>query len=341
MHSFGDGARRAAWALLVAELALTPAACSSPDDEQAAECRSTASSVGAQVSNGIGTLRGTLTLPLGCGPYPILLVLPGSGPMDRDGNQFGAGLYTNAYAQLGAALAKQGIASLRYDKAGVGASVGAAPVLASSRVEAEAADAARWVDSLRADSRFERVIIAGHSEGALLGLLVAETRPIDAYASLEGAGRPIDRVLREQLSNRSGLSSELLASANAILDELVLGRGVTDVPAELRSLLAPEAQPYLISWMRYDPAQEFAKTRMPALVVQGTTDLQTSLADAELLAQARPDARKLVVEEMNHMLKPASLDAQSQSRAYGDPNLQVKTEVVGALRELVDAAARP
>lgn len=341
MRAFRCGARRVAQATLAALLFATFVACSSHDDEQASGCASTATSGDSKVNNAVGTLHGTLTLPAGCGPHPAVLLLPGSGSIDRDGNQLAAGFHSNTYAQIGEALAEHGVASLRYDKAGVGASVAAASGVSSLRVETEVADAVSWVDSLRGDARFSSIVLAGHSEGALIALLVAESKAIDAYASLEGAGRPVDEVLREQLARNSGLSTDLLTSANAILDELLLGRVVSDVPAELRFLFAPAAQPYLISWMRYDPAQEFAKTTMPALIVHGTTDVQITLTDAELLAAARPDARKVVVEEMNHMLKPATLDNESQSRAYRDPGLVVKAEVVDALRELVDRTKQP
>ena len=316
-------------------LGLSVAACSSKEDQHAAECPSAIAASAVQVENGIGALSGALMLPPGCGPFPALLIIAGSGPTDRDGNQLAAGLHTDAYFKIAEALAAQGIASVRFDKAGVGGSVGAAPKQIDQRFEDPAADAALWVDWLRADPRFDSVIVAGHSEGALLGLLIAERKAIDGYVSLEGAGRPIDQLLREQLARNSGLSADVVTRANAIFDELLQGRTVTNVPPELASLFRPEVQPYLISWMRYDPAVEFAKTTMPALVIQGTTDTQVSVLDAELLSKARPDARELIVEEMNHMLKSATLENESQARAYQDPSLPVRSEVIDALRTLV------
>jgi fermentation-respiration switch protein FrsA (DUF1100 family) len=317
-------------------LGLSVAACSSVKDEHAAECPSAISASAVQVENGIGALSGALMLPPGCGPFPALLIIAGSGPTDRNGNQLSAGLHTDTYFKIAEALAAQGIASVRFDKAGVGGSVGAAPKEIDLRVEDEAADAALWVDWLRADPRFDAVIVAGHSEGALLGLLVDESKAIDGYVSLEGAGRPIDQLLRAQLARNSGLTADLVNTANSILDELLRGRIVTNVPQELAPLFRAEVQPYLISWMRYDPAAEFAKNTVPALVIQGTTDTQVSLADAELLMKARPDARELIVEEMNHVLKPATLENESQARAYTDPSLPVRSEVIDALRILVN-----
>lgn len=320
-------------------LGLSVAACSSNKDERAAGCPSAISASPVQVENGVGVLSGELMLPPGCGPFPALLIIAGSGPTDRNGNQLSAGLHPDTYFKIAEALAGDGIASVRFDKAGVGGSLGAAPKQIDLRLEGEAADAALWVDWLRADPRFDAVIVAGHSEGALLGLLIGESKAIDGYVSLEGAGRPIDQLLREQLARNSGLSRDLVNTANSILDELLQGRTVTNVPAELAPLFRAEVQPYLVSWMRYDPGVEFAKNTAPALVIQGTTDTQVSLADAELLLKARPDARELIVEQMNHVLKSATLENESQARAYSDPSLPVRSEVIDALRTLVNDVA--
>ncbi|HET9933528.1 MAG TPA: alpha/beta hydrolase [Polyangiaceae bacterium] len=331
--------RGAAQCVLAAILALATGACSERSDEHATGCPTKTTSGAVHVSNGIGTLGGALTLPAGCGPFPVLLIIAGSGATDRDGNQLSAGVRPDTYLKVANALAPSGVATLRFDKAGVGESLGAAPKQADQRFEDVVADAALWLDWLRADSRFDAVIVAGHSEGALVGLLLARSKPVEAYVSLEGAGRPIDVILREQLAQNTGLSADVLTAANSILDELLQGRAVASVPAELAWLFAPALQPYIMSWMRYDPAAEFAKTTMPALVVQGTADTQVSLVDAELLSKARPDARELIVEDMSHFLKPATLDVDSQMRSWRDPSLPVRSEVIDAIRALVNEVA--
>ena len=288
------------------------------------------------VSNAFGSLQGTLTLPGGCGPVPAVLLIAGSGPTDRDGNS-GAALQANTYRLIAEGLGARGVAVLRYDKAGVGSSRAAAPASEEAmRFEMGAEDAALFLNQLRADPRISRVVIAGHSEGALLGVLVAERAAIDGYVSIAGAGRPVGVILREQLSKQPS-AAPLLAQANALLEQLEAGNTVSAVPPALEALFRPSVQPYFISWLKYDPAHELASLMAPALIVQGTTDSQVDVADARLLAAARPDAELLIIDGMSHVLKAAALDAAAQQRAYSDPTLPIVPELLDRLV----AAANP
>jgi pimeloyl-ACP methyl ester carboxylesterase len=307
--------------------ASAPAAC---DEQPASEELVT-------VHNAYGTLEGTLLLPAGCGPQPVALVIAGSGPTNRDGDQAG-GLSARPYALLAQALAADGVGTLRYDKAGIGKSAKAAPAESEMRFEMGADDAALFVEALRADPRVGPITIVGHSEGSLVGMLAAARAPVDAYASVAGAGRPIAEVLREQLAKNLG-DATLLAQANAILDSLAKGQTVADVPSALQALFRPSVQGYLISWMAYDPADEIARlgTRR-LLVAQGTTDIQVDVEDARRLSAARPDAALLLVEGMNHVLKAADASSASQNAAYTDPSRPIVPELVTALASLASPA---
>jgi fermentation-respiration switch protein FrsA (DUF1100 family) len=324
--------------IAVALMLVLAGACSSPAsddaDESAAACRPEVVVEDTAVTNAFGALHGTLTLPAGCGRVPAVLIIAGSGPTDRDGNG-GPALQTDTYRRLADGLSTRGIASLRYDKAGIGASRGAAPSTeAELRFEMGADDAGLLLSRLRADPRISRVVIAGHSEGALVGLLAAERTPADGYASLAGAGRPIGIVLRGQ--PRKQLDATMFADSDAVITQLEAGTTVdtSTLTQPLSELFRPSAQPYLISWMKYDPAREFAKLATPATIVQGTTDIQVDLVDAQLLSGARPDAELRVIDGLSHPLKSASLDASEQQRAYTDPTLPVVTEVIDAIAEL-------
>ncbi|WP_437782769.1 alpha/beta hydrolase [Sorangium sp. So ce1097] len=295
-----------------------------------------AASVDVTVENAYGALKGTLEVPAGCGPFPAIVIIAGSGPTDRDGNQAAAGLATDSYKLLAEGLRERGIASLRYDKAGVGGSVSAAPRAEQDmRFEMGADDAALWVEKLRGDGRFATVTVVGHSEGSLLGMLVARRTEIDGYVSIAGAGRPIGDVLREQLASALQQDPALLEAANGILDQLEQGQPVEDVPPSLMNLFRPSVQPYVISWMKYDPAAELQAMTAPALLLQGTTDVQVPVKDAELLAAARPDAELVVVEGMSHTLKAATLSTASQNAAYTDPSLPVVPRVLEALEAFI------
>jgi uncharacterized protein len=156
-------------------------------------------------------------------------------------------------------------------------------------------------------------------------MLAAKQAKIDAFVSIAGSGRAAPALIREQLDAK--LAPSLKARSSQILDELVAGRTVTDVPKDLAPLYRPSVQPYLISWFRYDPVREIAALEVPVLIVQGTTDLQVSVDDAKRLAAAKKNAKLRLIDGMHHVLKHATLPAEQQA-AYTDPSLAVKAQVV-------------
>ena len=245
-------------------------------------------------------LAGTLLLPDGPGPHPALLLLPGSGPVDRDGNL--PGLACNSLRLLADAMAAHGIATLRADKRGVGASHAAAPDEAMLRLDTYVDDAVRWMAALRADPAIARAGLAGHGEGALVATLAAQHGAADCLVTLAGAGAPAGPTILRQLAE-ARTPPALIASARGIIAQLLRGEAVADGPDALAGLFRPAVQPYLVSWMLRDPAAELARVGCPTLVVQGTADLQTTVTDARLLAAARPGAALLLVPGMNHVLK--------------------------------------
>jgi pimeloyl-ACP methyl ester carboxylesterase len=282
-----------------------------------------------------GAISGSLLLPASSARPPVVLIVAGSGPTDRDGNGPG-GLGTNAYRLLAEALAGRGIASLRYDKRGVGKSAAVAPSEESVRFDDMIGDAAAWLAALHADGRFGRVAVAGHSEGSLIGMVAAKRAPADAFISLAGAGFPAGEVLRRQIEPEA-LPPQLKATVDAIIDRLEAGATVTDVPLPLLDLFRASVQPYLISWFRYDPRVEIAKLAIPCTLVQGTNDVQISVADARSLAAAQPRAKLVLIDGMTHVLKDAPLEAAAEQvrTVYANPSLPLDAVLV----ETVAAAA--
>jgi len=126
-----------------------------------------------------GNLAGTLLTPSGSGPFPLVVIIAGSGPTDRDGNSPLLPGANNSLRLLAEGLAERGIASLRYDKRGVGGSRAALAGEAELRFTTGADDAAAWVTKLRADPRFSTITVVGHSEGSLLGMLATQHSPVD------------------------------------------------------------------------------------------------------------------------------------------------------------------
>ena len=265
-----------------------------------------------------GTLHGSLLLPRGDTPPPVVLIIAGSGPTDRDGNNPAGGRIDNL-KRLALLLAGEHIASVRYDKRGVAASQPATPDERDLSVERYVADAVAWGQKLKADPRFGPLIVLGHSEGALIASLAAEQAGASAVITLAGSGRPVDQVLREQLAQR--LKPDDLARGNALIDRLQAGQTSLDVPGPLREVFRPSVQPYLISLFRQDPAAAFARLKVPALIVQGRNDVQVEVEDAKRLQAAKPDAELVLVDGMNHMLRISPRDISEQRDSYNNPEL--------------------
>jgi pimeloyl-ACP methyl ester carboxylesterase len=266
---------------------------------------------------------------------PVALIIAGSGPVDRNGN--GPGLQSDTYKLLAQALAARGVANIRYDKRGVGASAFSRAHESSLRFEMYINDAAGWQKQLRADKRFSKIVVAGHSEGSLIGMISSQHAPADAFASLEGAGRPAAAVLLEQLKAR--LQPEVFQQAVPIVAALQAGRTVPVQQSwaqELQMLFRASVQPYLISWFKYDPAKEIAKLQVPVTIVQGTADVQVSMTDANALKAALPAAHMVVVNGMNHILRyaPDTSSMQAVLAGYQNASLPIDSHVVDALASM-------
>jgi pimeloyl-ACP methyl ester carboxylesterase len=195
------------------------------------------------------------------------------------------------------------------------------------RVESFAADVVSWMTYLRQDPRFAKVGFIGHSEGSLIGLTAAKEAKPAAFVSLCGPGRRFADLIREQL--KTALPRDLLDASEKILVELEAGRSVKDVPAKLRPLFRPSVQPYLIGLFRGDPAKLAAAYPGPLLAVSGTTDIQVAERDGELLVRCHPQARHVVIDGMNHILKPVKSEVRLiQVLTYNDPSLPLHPKLV-------------
>jgi pimeloyl-ACP methyl ester carboxylesterase len=285
-----------------------------------------------------GTLHGSLRMPAGIAKPPVLLIIAGSGPTDRDGNQ--PRLINDSLKHLAADLAAEGVATVRYDKRGIAYSREAGPAEKDLRFEHYVDDAAAWIDWLRADGRFPVVGVIGHSEGSLIGALALGKSKGDAFVSIAGVSRKAAEVIRGQLKPQ--LPAPLWNESERILAQLENGKTAEKPPKELLSLYRPEVQPYLISWFRYSPAEAFAKLDVPVLVVQGTADIQVMRSDAEALAASAKRSTLFLVEGMSHVLKRVTAERNSQMEGYTQVSVPIVTElaprIAGFLRETRGAA---
>jgi uncharacterized protein len=259
-----------------------------------------------------GKLSGTLALPATAGPWPAVLLIAGSGPMDRDGNSALVPEATGHMKKLAEALAAHGLASLRYDKRGLGASEHPGLREDDLRFGDLVEDAVALATRLGHDGRLAKLLLAGHSEGALIAALAARALPASAaVVSIAGAGRKASELIRAQLQGR--LPELLEVAALAALEALEAEQLVGEPLEALTLLFRPSVQPYLVSWFRYDPAEVLADLSQPVLLVHGTADQQVPPDHAALLHAARPDARVLIVDGMDHLLAIDSNAARGAS----------------------------
>lgn len=273
----------------------------------------------------IDQLYGTLTVPDDVKKCPVALIIAGSGPTDRNGNN--PMMKNNSLKMLAEALAKNGIASLRFDKRGIGESKASAVTESSLVFENYTEDAKSWINFLKQDKRFTQLTVIGHSEGSLIGMIAGAKA--NKFISIAGAGEPADKLLKSQISSKSNKQVEDMTFP--IIDSLKAGNKVNKVDPLLNSLFRASIQPYLISWFKYDPQIEIKKLTVPVLIIQGNNDLQVSVKDAENLSQANKNAELVIIDKMNHVLKIIDGDKQANMASYNNENIPVSETMVNKI----------
>lgn len=271
-----------------------------------------------------GDIFGTLTTPAVFKKIPVVLIIAGSGPTDRNCNN--PLMKTDAYKMIATALAQHNIASIRYDKRGVAESKAALKSESELRFEDYVNDAKQWIQLIQKDKRFSRIVIAGHSEGSLIGMLACSAGG-NKFVSIAGPGQPADKVLKEQYSTQFPPIKE---AAYTILDSLKMNLQVKNIQPVFYNIFRPSVQPYLISWFKYDPAQVIKNLKMPVLILQGTNDLQVKTADADLLHAACPKSEMVIPEGVNHVLKKVE-SKEANIRSYNDAAIPVDEKLIEAL----------
>ncbi len=280
-------------------------------------------------------LSGTLTLPSmqSDTAYDVAIIIAGSGPTNRDGNN--RFMVNNSLKMVAEGLAQNGIASLRYDKRGIGMSRYEGMVEDSLTSDDFARDVALWVKYVHGRSDLNDITLIGHSEGGKLAEMAVRyyDAEVDNIVLLAAPGRPIDVLLKEQLR---GQDEEVRAEAYKIIDSLKKGRKYRDVPFYLRGVFRGSIQRFLMHDMRIDPAELASKLKVPILIVQGTTDLQITMTDAKRLKEAQPLAELVVIEDMNHVLKQTDFKSMElQGFIYNNPSLPLHPELIPALVEFI------
>jgi len=268
-----------------------------------------------------GRIFGTLTTPREFTKGPLVLIIAGSGPTDRNCNSPMA--ICDAYKKLAHELAVNRIASVRYDKRAIGESAAAAKSESDLRFDDYVNDAKDWIQLLRHDKRFSQVDVIGHSEGSLIGMIAAAGA--DKYVSIAGPGQSADKLLKEQLSQQPQAVQDMCFP---IIDSLKKGNTVDNVSPMLASLFRASVQPYMISWFKYDPQTEIQKLTIPILIIQGTKDIQVTVEDANRLSRANPKSQLVLIENMNHIFRTVVGDRDANVATYNMASLPLADGLV-------------
>jgi pimeloyl-ACP methyl ester carboxylesterase len=268
---------------------------------------------------------------------PVVVIIPGSGPTDRDGNN-PLGVKAAPYRMLAEGLAAKGVSTLRIDKRGMFESKAAIADANAVTIADYAGDAHSWADAARKQGHAKCAWLLGHSEGALVALAAAQKPAgLCGLILVSGPGRKLADVIRDQL-RATPANAPLLPQAMAAIDSLEAGKPVdsSNFAAPLQALFNAKVQPFLIDLMRQDPTTEIGHVKLPVLIVEGDKDIQVSTADAEALHAAQPNARLAIIAGMNHVLKHVEGDDRAANLAtYGNPDLPVVPAAVEAIADFV------
>lgn len=270
-------------------------------------------------------IDGSLIMP-NAGSDQVAIIIGGSGPTDRDGNQ--NFLKTNNLKKLAVQLANNGIATFRYDKRIVKQIKmnSLDPKIIFDDFVSDAKDVVKY---FKTKKEFKNIYIIGHSQGSLIGMLAAE-KDVDGLISLAGAGQSIDAVVIEQVEKTAPMFTE---DTKRVFDILRSGQTTTDYPPALASVFDLSVQRFMMSWMKYNPAVVIKDLKIPVLLINGTKDLQVESAEARMLHEANEKSELKLIEKMNHVLFIIEGDAQENAKSYNDHNAKISEELV---KDIVD-----
>ena len=276
------------------------------------------------------SINGTLITPNSNEKNNLIILIPGSGPTDRNGNN--VAMKNNSLKFLAEDLALKNIASYRFDKSVLSFTKDDKDQIDALTFQTFIEEAKSVIDYFKKSNQFSKIIVAGHSQGSLVGMIAAQKKA-DAYISLEGAGRTIDLILIEQIAKQAPYLKE---DTEKTLAELKKGNTVEDFNPMLISLFNKSIQPFLISWIKYNPQEELQKLTIPILLINGSKDIQVQNLDAELLHKSNPNSQLKIIAEMNHIFKEIKGDTTENMSSYNNPDLPIKQELLTIITTFVN-----
>lgn len=271
---------------------------------------------------------GTLLTPIDIEKPILAILIAGSGPTDRNGNQ--NFLKSNNLKKLAETLSSHGIATFRYDKRIV-KQIKNGNIDKNIMFDDFVTDAISVIDYFKISNAYSKIYVIGHSQGSLVGMLAAKDR-VDGFISLSGAGRSIDQVIIEQIGKTAAMYTE---DTKRVFDIMRNGKTTTDYPPALSSIFNIDIQSFMMNWMQYNPQDTIKELHMPILIVNGTKDLQVSVEEAKLLKEATKNAELKIIDKMNHVLFIIEGDDLENAKSYNESSRKISEEAVTAILDFI------
>lgn len=277
------------------------------------------------INNQAIQLPGTLTYS--AENSPLIIWVHGSGNVDRNGNQKPV-VKANYIKQFRDAVNKQNIAFFSYDKRTAN-SKNSAFLKDGVYINDFIFDVKEVVNHFKNDKRFSEIILAGHSQGSLIAMMALKN--VNKYISIAGAGNTIDKIIVKQISTKN---VEIGRIAEAHFRELNKTGEIIEINPNLISIFAKQNQPFLVSWAELNPIVEIKKINIPTLLINGDKDLQVQTIDAENLKKAKPDAKLVLIKNMNHVLKHIEKEEENM-KSYMSPDFPISTQLIKTIVQFV------
>ncbi|NNK69416.1 MAG: alpha/beta hydrolase [Flavobacteriaceae bacterium] len=269
-------------------------------------------------------IDGTLLTPKHSERPDLAIIIGGSGPTDRNGNQ--NFMQNNAIKKLAETLSSNGIASFRYDKRIV-KQIRRGKVDGSIMFDDFVSDAVSALKYFKKSGSFDDIVLIGHGQGSLVGILASKSG-VDGFVSIAGSGKSIDQVILEQVEKTAPMFTE---DTKKVLETLKKGEITYDYPEALESIFSEDLQPFMANWMKYIPEKEIAELQIPMLIINGTKDLQVSTEEATNLSSAAKNSELLLIDKMNHIFVIIEGDDLENSKSYNESYRKISEELSQAI----------
>lgn len=269
-------------------------------------------------------IKGTLISPVTEENHDLVILVHGSGPVDRNGNQ--SFMKNDSFKKLATELSVKGIATYRFDKR----------ILQMDRLNIKEeqirlddfiTDVISTIEYFKKNGNYKNVVVVGHSQGSLVGMVAAKDRA-DAFVSIAGAAYPIDSIIVEQIAVQM---PELKESAQQSFQEMRVTGSSKNYNPMLEMIFRPSVQPFILSWMHYDPQENIKALDIPVLLINGSSDLQVKEEQAAKLQEAKPEAKLVILDKMNHVLRKIEGDELENSKSYNQPHLPLHPDLVSEI----------